>query len=82
MTKKLQSRKLLLTLAAAVVPILCQVFLPDMPTEKIVVSVVGLLGGVWGLAKEDVAKLQAGVHDSFTEAAEKKALEAKPNAEG
>ena len=82
MTKKLQSRKLLLTLAAAVVPILCQVFLPDMPTEKIVVSVVGLLGGVWGLAKEDVAKLQAGVHDSFAEAAEKKALEAKPNAEG
>ena len=80
--KKLQSRKLILTICAAIVPILCQVFLPDMPTEKIIVSVVGLMGGVWGLAKEDVAKLQAGVHDSFAEAAEKKALESKPDAEG
>lgn len=81
--KKLQSRKLILTILAAIVPIVCQVFLPEMPTEKIVVSVVGLLGGVWGLAKEDVAKLQAGVHDSFAKPEKSEpAEEAKPDAEG
>ena len=81
--KKLASRKLALTILAAIVPILCQVFLPDMPTEKIVVSVVGLLGGVLGLAKEDVAKLQAGVHDSFADAkAETPSPEAEPSAQG
>ena len=81
--KKLASRKLALTILAAIVPILFQVFLPDMPTEKIVVSVVGLLGGVWGLAKEDVAKLQAGVHDSFADAkAETPSTEAEPSAQG
>ena len=81
--KKLASRELALTILAAIVPILCQVFLPDMPTEKIVVSVVGLLGGVWGLAKEDVAKLQAGVHDSFAEAkAENPKVEAESSAQG
>ena len=81
--KKLASRKLALTILASIVPILCQVFLPDMPTEKIVVSVVGLLGGVWGLAKEDVAKLQAGVHESFADAKESTPEpKAEPSAEG
>lgn len=78
MTSKLGSRKLALTILAALLPIACQVWLPDMPTEKIVVSVVGLLGGVWGLAREDVAKLQAGVHDSFSPDAKK----AEPSVEG
>ncbi len=80
--KKLQSRKLILTICAAIVPILCTVFLPDMPTEKIVVSVVGLMGGVWGLAKEDVAKLQAGVHESFAAAEAPKAIAEPKSDEG
>ena len=36
-----------------------------MPTEKIVVSVVGLLGGVLGIAGEDMAKIKAGVSKSY-----------------
>ena len=62
---KLKSRKFWLAILAALLPIACQAFLPDMPTEKIVVSVVGLLGGVLGLAGEDMAKLKAGVHDAY-----------------
>ena len=66
MKNKLSSRKLWLSLLAAALPILCQALFPEMPTEKIVVSVVGLLGGVLGLAGEDVAKIKAGVHASFS----------------
>jgi len=61
MKKKLSSRKLWLTIVAALLPIACQVLIPDMPAEKIVLSVVGILGGVWGLAKEDVEKIKAGI---------------------
>ncbi len=78
---KLKSRKLGLAILAAILPIICQVFLPDMPTEKIVVSVVGLLGGVLGLAGEDVAKIKAGVHDSFERSAEPDEKKAEASAE-
>lgn len=61
MKEKLTSRKLWLTLVAALLPILCQVFLPDMDAEKIAVSVVGILGGVWGIAKTDVEQIKQGV---------------------
>ena len=67
MKKKLSSRKLWLSLVAAALPILCQALFPEMPTEKIVVSVVSLLGGVLGLAGEDMAKIKAGVHESFAQ---------------
>jgi hypothetical protein len=63
--KKLASRKLWLAMLAAILPILCQAILPDMPTEKIVVSVVGLLGGVFGIAAEDVQKIKQGVTDEY-----------------
>lgn len=61
MKNKLTSRKLWLTIVAALLPIICQVFMPEMPSEKIVISIVGILGGVWGIAKEDVEKIKAGV---------------------
>ncbi len=61
MKNKLTSRKLWLTIVAALLPIVCQVFMPEMPSEKIVISIVGILGGVWGIAKEDVEKIKAGV---------------------
>ena len=69
MKKKLSSRKMWLSLLAAALPIICQAIFPEMPTEKIIVSVVGLLGGVLGLAGEDVAKIKAGIHDSFAKPA-------------
>ena len=78
MKKKLSSRKLWLTVIAALLPILCQVILPDMPAEKIVLSVVGILGGVWGLAKEDVEKIKAGVKSDDLDPEP----EAGPDAEG
>ena len=78
---KLKSRKFWLAILAAILPIVCQAFLPEMPTEKIVVSVVGLLGGVLGLAGEDVAKLKAGVHDAYQKEAKPEA-KAEASAEG
>ena len=65
MKEKLRSRKLWLSILAAALPLLCQALFPEMPTEKIVVSVVGLLGGVLGIAGEDMAKIKAGVSKSY-----------------
>lgn len=62
---KLKSRKFWLTILAALMPIVCQALFPEMPTEKIVVSVVGLLGGVLGIAVEDVQKIKQGVNDAY-----------------
>ena len=78
--KKLKSRKLGLAILAAIVPIICQVLVPDMPTEKIVVSVVGLLGGVLGIAAEDVQKIKQGVHEDYQKAQAEEKVEA--SAEG
>ena len=65
MKSKLTSRKMWLSVLAAMLPILCQALFPEMPTEKIVVSVVGLLGGVLGIAAEDVQKIKQGVHADY-----------------
>jgi hypothetical protein len=53
---KMKSRKLWLSLLAALLPILLAHFLPNLPTEAIVASVLGALGGVLGISMEDVAK--------------------------
>ena len=37
-------------------PVLLAHFLPNLPTEAIVASVLGALGGVLGISMEDVAK--------------------------
>jgi hypothetical protein len=65
MKNKLSSRKLWLSILAAALPLLCQALFPEMPTEKIVVSVVGLLGGVFGIAAEDVQKIKQGVTTAY-----------------
>lgn len=53
---KMKSRKLWLSLLAAALPVLLAHFLPSLPTEAIVASVLGALGGVLGISMEDVAK--------------------------
>lgn len=77
---KLKSRKLWLTVLAAMLPIICQAVMPEMPTEKIIVSVVGLLGGVLGIAAEDVQKIKRGVTDAY--ANQEPQAEAEASAEG
>lgn len=74
---KLKSRKFWLTIMAALMPLVCQALWPEMPTEKIVVSVVGLLGGVLGIAAEDVQKIKQGVGEAYA-----KQDEAEASAEG
>ena len=56
MNDKIKSRKLWLSLLAALLPVLLSHFLPNLPTEAIVASVLGALGGVLGISMEDVAK--------------------------
>lgn len=53
---KMKSRKLWLSLLAALLPVLLAHFVPNLPTEAIVASVLGALGGVLGISMEDVAK--------------------------
>ena len=53
---KMKSRKLWLSVLAALLPILLSHFLPNLPAEAIVASVLGALGGVLGISMEDVAK--------------------------
>lgn len=53
---KMKSRKLWLSVLAALLPVLLAHFLPNLPTEAIVASVLGALGGVLGISMEDVAK--------------------------
>tara|TARA_R110000823_G_scaffold137627_5_gene267078 strand:+ start:1044 stop:1265 length:222 start_codon:yes stop_codon:yes gene_type:complete len=54
--EKMKSRKLWLAIAAALLPVILHNFFPNLPTEAIVASVLGALGGVLGIAAEDVAK--------------------------
>ncbi|HAG28817.1 MAG TPA: hypothetical protein DCL39_05120 [Alteromonas macleodii] len=53
---KMKSRKLWLSVLAALLPVLLSHFWPDLPTEAVVASVLGALGGVLGISMEDVAK--------------------------
>jgi len=53
---KIKSRKLWLSLLAALLPIILTHFFPALPTEALVASVLGALGGVMGISLEDVAK--------------------------
>ena len=56
MSNKIKSRKLWLSILASVLPIILHHLWPDLPSEAIVASVLGALGGVLGIAMEDVAK--------------------------
>ena len=56
MSDKIKSRKLWLSLLAALLPILAKHFVPSLPTEAIVASTVGAIAGVMGISMEDVAK--------------------------
>ena len=66
---KMKSRKLWLSLLDALLPVLLSHFWPDLPTEAIVASVLGALGGVLGISMEDVAKQKrAAVEAAATQA--------------
>jgi|TARA_R100001463_G_scaffold88_4_gene447 hypothetical protein len=56
MGSKIKSRKLWLSLLAALLPVVLAHFFPNLPTEAVVASVLGALGGVLGISMEDVAK--------------------------
>ena len=56
MSGKMASRKLWLSVAAAILPILAKHFWPDLPTEVIITSVLGAVAGILGISMEDVAK--------------------------
>lgn len=69
MTNKMKSRKLWLSVLAALLPVLLSHFFPNLPTEAIVASVLGALGGVLGISMEDVAKQKrAAVEAAATQA--------------
>ena len=53
---KMKSRKLWLSVLAAILPVLAKHFFPDVPTEAIIASVLGAVSGVLGISMEDVAK--------------------------
>lgn len=66
---KMKSRKLWLSLLAALLPVLLAHFVPSLPAEAIVASVLGALGGVLGISMEDVAKQKrAAVEAAATQA--------------
>ena len=56
MSNKLASRKLWLSIAAAILPIITKALWPDIDTTVIVTSVIGAVAGVMGISMEDVAK--------------------------
>ena len=53
---KMKSRKLWLSVLAALLPVLAKHFFPNLPTEAIIASVLGAVSGVLGISMEDVAK--------------------------
>lgn len=53
---KMKSRKLWLSIAAAVLPVIAKALWPDMDTEVIIVAVLGAVAGIMGISMEDVAK--------------------------
>ena len=53
---KMKSRKLWLSVLAALLPILAKHFWPSLPSEVIITSVLGAVAGVMGISMEDVAK--------------------------
>jgi F0F1-type ATP synthase assembly protein I len=56
MSEKMKSRKLWLSILAALLPVLGKHFFPSVPTEVIVTSVIGAVAGVLGISVEDYAK--------------------------
>ena len=66
MSGKLSSRKLWLSVLAAILPILAKQFFPNLPTEAILASVLGAISGVLGISMEDVAKQKRAAVEAAT----------------
>lgn len=65
---KMKSRKLWLAVLAAVLPVILHHWFPNLPTEAILASVLGALGGVLGISMEDVAKQKRAAVEAATSA--------------
>ena len=66
MSDKLKSRKLWLSVLAAVLPLLAKQLWPSLPTEVIVSSVLGVVAGILGISLEDVAKQKRAAIEAVT----------------
>tara|TARA_R110000744_G_scaffold46252_1_gene102414 strand:- start:365 stop:571 length:207 start_codon:yes stop_codon:yes gene_type:complete len=66
MSDKLKSRKLWLSVLAAVLPLLAKQLWPSLPTEVIVSSVLGVVAGILGISLEDVAKQKRAAIEAAT----------------
>ena len=62
----MKSRKLWLAVLAAVLPVILHHWFPNLPTEAILASVLGALGGVLGISMEDVAKQKRAAVEAAT----------------
>ena len=63
---KMKSRKLWLSIAAAILPVIAKALWPDMDTEVIIMAVVGAVAGILGISMEDVAKQKRAAVEAVT----------------
>ena len=49
MSNKMKSRKLWLSVAASILPVLSRAIWPDIETEVIIVAVLGAIAGILGI---------------------------------
>jgi len=68
---KMKSRKLWLSILAAVLPLIAKHFFPSLPTEAILASVLGAVSGVMGISMEDVAKQKRAALEAAASSAKK-----------
>ena len=78
MNNKMKSRKLWLSIAAAILPLLAKALWPNMDTEVIIVAVIGAVAGILGISMEDVAKQKRAAIETVAASAKKPKALPKP----
>ena len=71
MSSKMKSRKLWLSVSAAVLPVVAKAIWPDMDTEVIIMAVLGVVAGIMGISLEDVAKQKVAAVEAASASAKK-----------
>lgn len=71
MSNKMKSRKLWLSVAASILPVLSRAIWPDIETEVIIVAVLGAIAGILGISLEDVAKQKVAAVEAASSPAKK-----------
>jgi hypothetical protein len=77
MSNKMKSRKLWLSVAAAVLPVVAKAVWPDMDTEVIIMAVIGVVAGIMGISLEDVAKQKRAAVEAASAPAKKPSAKPK-----